>query len=131
MEQLDFKDLFGIEHVGLCHRLVHCAHQAAHVPALQLFTTDLTAAEHQLQAWLAEQDGVSDENQHLLAQARFDMATCGDVTAPMALAARKPLLMLLQHAQPTVLSAPSDLDVAVVEVQGCLGASAAREQGFG
>jgi hypothetical protein len=123
MEQLDVKDLFGIEHIGLCHRLVHCARKAAHTPAPQLVATDFAAEEQQLQAWLAEQDGVSEDNQRLVAQARFDMATCGYVTAPILgmagvpFAARKPLLMLLQHAHPTVSSASDAAIVWQPEVQ--------------
>jgi hypothetical protein len=105
MEQMDLNQLLGIEHIGLCHRLVHCTREAAHIPAHQLLATDFRAAEQRLQGWLAEQDGISEENQRILAQAQFDMVTCGDVTASILgmagipLADRKPLLMLLQHAQ--------------------------------
>jgi len=116
----DIEQLFGVQQVGLRHRLVHCIQHAAHIPAPELLATDFAAAEARLQAWLAEQDGVSAAHRQLIAQARFDMATCGDATASalgmagIPFAARKPLLMLLQHAQPHLPSATSAAAAAVV-----------------
>jgi hypothetical protein len=117
MVERDFEQLFSIEHVGLGHRLVHCIRRAAHVPAPELLTTDFVAAEQQLQAWL---EGSLEPNRHLLALARFDIITCGDVTANelsmagIPFAARKPLLMLLQHAQPTTPQASNEASTVVV-----------------
>jgi len=110
MGERDIEQLFGVEHVGLRHRLVHCIQHAAYVSAPELLATDFAAAEAQLQSWLTEQDEVAAAHQVLVAQARFDMASCGDVTASVLgmagipFAARKPLLMLLQHAQPELPS---------------------------
>jgi hypothetical protein len=117
MEQMDFKQLFGIAHVGLCHRLVHCIRIAAYTPAPELFATDFGSAEQQLQVWLSEQDSVSEETRLLFLQARFDMVTCGDATASILgmagipLAARKALLMIL-HAQASTTKEPDPSSVA-------------------
>ena len=105
MGERDIEQLFSAKQIGLRHRLVHCIQHAAHVPAPELLATDFRAAEAQLQAWLAVQGGVSAAHQQLIAQARFDMATCGDVTASVLgmagipFADRKPLCMLLQRAR--------------------------------
>ena len=123
MGDYDFQHLFGIEQLGLRHRLVHCIQRAAHTPAPELLATDFAAAEAQLQAWLTEQGRVPAAHQELIAQARFDMTTCGDVTANMLgmagipFAARKPLLMLLQHAKPALPSVPSTTVIWKTEMQ--------------
>jgi hypothetical protein len=75
-------------------------------------TSDFAVAEQQLQVWLAEQDGVLEENQRLLANARFDIVTCRDVTgaalgmAGIPLADREALLKLLKQAPTFVPSTP-------------------------
>jgi len=80
-------------------------------------------------------DGVSAAQQALVASL-FDMATCGVSPctsvlsmAGIPLAARKPLLMLLQHAQPAMAGRGCGL---AAEGAACrLGASAARKQSLG
>ena len=119
MGERDVEQLFGVEQVGLRHRLMYCIQHAAHAPSPELLSTDFKVAEAKLQLWLAEQDGVSAAHQLLIAQARFDITTCGDVTpnelgmAKIPFAARKPLLKLLQHAQPALQRTPSAEAAAV------------------
>jgi hypothetical protein len=120
MGERDFEQLFGIEPIGLRHRLVHCIRQAAHVAAPELLTADFEAAEEKLVEWLAEQADISESHRQLLSHARFDMITCQHVTvselgmAGIPFAARKPLLMLLHHPGLEVTTTVRDGQATVV-----------------
>eukprot|EP00045_Choanoeca_perplexa_P017869 m.269197 g.269197 ORF g.269197 m.269197 type:complete len:211 (-) comp17661_c1_seq23:249-881(-) len=101
LEMRDFEELFALEPVGLRHRLVHCIQHAAHESASTLLNTDFEAGLTEMQNWLANQENVSHEHAELLAKAKFDIVTCGDVTtgtlglAGIPIAARGTLKKLL------------------------------------
>jgi hypothetical protein len=93
----DLFAIFGLEPIGLRHRLLYYVHHASP----QLLEVDFAAEVAKLQAWLSQQDNVSPEHVELVGQAQFDMVTCHDLgiqelrIAGIPPAARKPLLMLL------------------------------------
>jgi hypothetical protein len=119
---VDLQDLFALEPVGVRHRLVYCIQRAADVAAPELLTTDFEGAMKELQAWLTEK-GVSHDHRQLLAEAKFDIVTCGELdaralgSAKVPLAARKQLLMLLRQARAVPEMAASHGDVTQFNVE--------------
>eukprot|EP00045_Choanoeca_perplexa_P000329 m.13799 g.13799 ORF g.13799 m.13799 type:complete len:603 (+) comp10224_c1_seq2:313-2121(+) len=97
----DFEKLFGLP-IGIRHRLLHCIREAGSRPNEVLIRTAFSAAVSQLQTWLGDQEpSVPEAHCHRIAQARFDIVTCEDVTAAtlgtagIPIAARSQLAKLL------------------------------------
>jgi hypothetical protein len=102
LTDLDLRQLLQLKPVGLRHRLLHCIRRSAAGPAPELLSANFAVAEDELQILLASQPGITAEHAALLADAKVDKLTCGDVTADqlaelgIPFAARKTILLTLQ-----------------------------------